>query len=233
MPGGPGSTTTTASKAAPIGWTTRLPRAKPIVAATGASTVPSAAPAARSVASLVDPAGVFSIHVARCERVEGRDGWRPEVLATARRDDLGERMHELRHRARDRELVVAVGPTDERIAVVADPHGVTVVAPVRLDELVLALDVGHVGDEVDAAVGTVVGRAVGKRGTVGHPPPDDALARGECISCAETRTWVRASDVRAERAVDSFGVVAVVERVDACRIEAHRRVGMMRRERER
>ena len=112
-------------------------------------------------------------------------------------------------------------------------YGVTVVAPVRLDELVLALDVGHVGDEVDAAVGTVVGRAVGKGGTVGHPPPDDALARGECISCAQTRAWVRASDVRAERAVDPFGVVAVVERVDVCRIEAHRRVGMMRRERER
>ena len=58
--------------------------------------------------------------------------------------------------------MVAGRPPDERVAVVADPDRVAVVAPVRLDELVLPLDVGHVGDEEDAAVGAVVGRTFGE-----------------------------------------------------------------------
>ena len=74
-------------------------------------------------------------------------------IATACRDDLGEQMHELRHRAGDRELGVAVGPTDERISGHRQPsrHSRRCTSSPS-NELVLTLDVGHVGDEVDAAV---------------------------------------------------------------------------------
>ncbi len=129
--------------------------------------------------------------------------------------------------------MVALCPADERVAIVADPHRVAVVAPVRLDELVLTLDVRHVGDEVDAAVDPVVWSAFRQRRSVRHAPPDDPLARGEGIAGSETSARVRAADVRAQGAPETVRVVAVVERVHPVRVETHRGVGMMRRERER
>ncbi len=165
--------------------------------------------------------------------MQGGHRWHPEVLATSGRHDVGEGWTNFGTATGDRELVVAFRPTDERIAIVADAHGVAVVAPVRLDELVLALDVGHVGDEVDAAVDTVVCGAFGQRRSVGHPPPNDPLARGERVARTETSARVRAADVRAQWAPEPVGVVAVVEHVHPVRVEAHRRVGMVGRECER
>ena len=160
------------------------------------------------------------------------DRGNPEVLAAAGRHELDEGMDELRHGAGDRELVVSRRAPDERVAVVADMDRVAVVAPVRLDELVLPLDVGHVGDEEDAAIGAVVGRTFGEGRPVRHAPPHDALAGRQRIVRCEPAPWVRATDVRAERAPDALGVVAVVERVDPIGIEAQGRLGTVGRQRE-
>ena len=121
--------------------------------------MPTKAPVARSPGVPALSSTALALHDDVASRVQGGHRWHPEVFATSGRHDVGEGMHELRHGTGDRELVVAFRPTDERIAIVAYAHRIAVVAPVRLDELVLALDVGHVGDEIDAAVDAVVSGA--------------------------------------------------------------------------
>ncbi len=129
--------------------------------------------------------------------------------------------------------MVSRRPPDERVAVVADMDRVAVVAPVRLDELELPLDVGHVGHEEDAAIGAVVGRTFGERRPVRDAAPHDALAGRQRIIGCQPAPRVRATDVRAEGAPDALWVVAVVERVEPIGVEAQGRLGTVGCQRER
>ena len=142
-------------------------------------------------------------------------------------------MHELRRGTRDRELGVADGSADERVGIVPNIDGVAVVAPVGLDELELALDVGHVGGEEDPAVHPVVRGSGVERRAVGHATAYDPLTDRERVAEAEAESGVGPADVGTERAAQSFRIVRVVERVDAFGVGSDGGIRLVRGEGER
>src|SRR5947209_10226949 len=110
--------------------------------------------------------------------------------------------------AGDGHLAVAAGPAEEEVPVAAEGEDVAVVAPLTLDGLELALDVGVEADEDQAPVDPVVlGDAGRQRVAVGHAAADDAVALGAHAAPAEAVAGVGPPNVGAYGAAVAPGVL--------------------------
>src|SRR5262245_28660299 len=109
------------------------------------------------------------------------------------------RRHEPRRLAADEERRLA--RAGDRIGLAAEPEGVAVVAPLRLDDLELPRDRGLHADEQQPALLAVVLRAVRQLRPVRHAPAQDPMTRAQAALPLQGVAGIRAANVRAARAL--------------------------------
>src|SRR5918993_1543367 len=139
-----------------------------------------------------------------------------QVLAAARDHERRQALEPAPDRlTRDREGARAVVGPHQRVLLGRGPDEDAVVHPLRLDELVLALQVCAREDEDDSAVRAVVLQdSLGQDRPVARPAADHPMeAHVDAPVVVERIPWVRATGVRAGGGGEAAWVVAVEELV--------------------